>query len=135
VVLGNVVVAGRMLGKVIDQMVNKANSTLVPLERKIFLYSGHENNVINILAALNLFQPHVPKYTASAIVELHWIAELQSHGVKVKDWGVASRFCIVVSGVVPEGRGQHPRSAEVGGVRYTLPSKRLYTNYRTPRSC
>jgi hypothetical protein len=74
---------GRMLGKVIDQMVNKANSTLVPLERKIFLYSGHENNVINILAALNLFQPHVPKYTASAIVELHWITELQSHGVKV----------------------------------------------------
>lgn len=62
-----------MLGKIINNMINKSTDNLSPVGRKIFLYSAHENNVINILAALNLFQPHVPKYSAAVIVELHYI--------------------------------------------------------------
>lgn len=64
-------------------MVQKANGTLVPQERKIFLFSGHENNVINILAALNLYRPHVPKYSAAVVIELHYLSDLQNHVVKV----------------------------------------------------
>ncbi|XP_044259333.1 venom acid phosphatase Acph-1-like isoform X1 [Tribolium madens] len=65
---------GRMLGQIIKQMSAKSRNLL---REKIFLYSGHENNVINILAALNLFKPHVPKYSAAVIVELY------QNGVKV----------------------------------------------------
>ncbi|KAI4459428.1 acid phosphatase-related [Holotrichia oblita] len=74
---------GRMLKKVIENMKNKTSDKLTPLGRKIYLYSGHENNVINILAALNVFLPHVPNYSAAAIIELHKLSETGEHVVKV----------------------------------------------------
>lgn len=39
--------------------------------RKLFLLSGHENNVLNILTTLDAFDPHVPKYGSAVIIELH----------------------------------------------------------------
>ncbi|XP_019864532.1 venom acid phosphatase Acph-1 [Aethina tumida] len=74
---------GRMLGKVIEQMIAKSEEKLVPEQTKIYLYSGHENNVINILAALDLFKPHVPKYSAAVIIELHYLEDSKRYGVKV----------------------------------------------------
>ncbi|GJQ72573.1 hypothetical protein Trydic_g1241 [Trypoxylus dichotomus] len=74
---------GRMLKKVIEHMEKKANNSLTPTGRKIYLYSGHENNVINILAALNVFTPHVPNYSAAAVIELHKLNETGGYGVKV----------------------------------------------------
>lgn len=76
-------VLGRSLKKVIDHMLRKANGTLVPQERKAYLYSGHENNVINILAALNLFKPHVPLYSAAVVIELHYLPDVQTHTIRV----------------------------------------------------
>lgn len=72
-----------MLKKIIENMKAKIDGTLTPKGRKIYLYSGHENNVINILAALNVFQPHVPKYSAAAIIELHKLPESNDYVVKV----------------------------------------------------
>lgn len=72
-----------MLGKVIEQMIAKSEEKLVPEQTKIYLYSGHENNVINILAALDLFKPHVPKYSAAVIIELHYLEDSKRYGVKV----------------------------------------------------
>lgn len=74
---------GRMLKRVIDQMLAKANHTLEPTNRKLFLYSGHENNVQSILATLDLFRPHFPSYTSSVIIELHHVKDLDQYGVKV----------------------------------------------------
>ena len=74
---------GRILKKVIENMVAKANNTLKPENRKLFLFSGHENNVINMLAAMNLFQPHVPKYSSAVIIELHYLEDEDNHVVKV----------------------------------------------------
>lgn len=71
---------GRILGKVIENMMAKAGN-LTP-GRKIYLYSGHENNVINILASLKLFDAHVPKYSAAVILELHRL-QSDEHAVKV----------------------------------------------------
>lgn len=76
---------GRMLGLVIKNMVEKANNSLSPAGRKIYLYSGHENNVINILAALNLYAPHVPNYNAAVIIELVYLEETGTHVVRVSD--------------------------------------------------
>ncbi|XP_076625630.1 venom acid phosphatase [Colletes latitarsis] len=40
-------------------------------ERKIYLYSGHENVVSAILHALQVYRPHVPEYSSAVIMELH----------------------------------------------------------------
>lgn len=74
---------GRLLGKVIDHMVAKANNSLQPTNRKLFLYSCHENNVLNILAALDLFKTHFPKYSSSVLIELHYVKDVDDYGVKV----------------------------------------------------
>lgn len=75
---------GRMLGKVIDNMIGRSLNSLQPAERKIFLYSGHEYTVINILAAMDLYDPpHFPKYSAAVIIELHQTACDGKYAVKV----------------------------------------------------
>lgn len=51
--------------------------------RKIALYSGHENNVLNILAALDLFDAHFPFYTSAVIIELHYLESKKEYAVKV----------------------------------------------------
>ncbi|CAG9762419.1 unnamed protein product [Ceutorhynchus assimilis] len=42
-------------------------------EKKIYLYSAHENNVAQFLIMLGVFEPHIPNYGAHVIVELHQI--------------------------------------------------------------
>lgn len=41
------------------------------MEKKMFLYSCHDENILHILGALDLFTPHVPNYSSSVIIELH----------------------------------------------------------------
>lgn len=67
-------------------MILKTNGHLNPQERKMFLFSGHENNVINILAVLGVFEPHVPKYSAAVVIELHHIPDVETHAVKVRSY-------------------------------------------------
>ncbi|KAI4459432.1 acid phosphatase-related [Holotrichia oblita] len=74
---------GRMLKKAIDQMEAKIKNTMTPTGRKIYLYSGHEYNVINIMAALNVYTPHVPKYSAAVMIELHKLHETNKFAIKV----------------------------------------------------
>ncbi|XP_022909416.1 venom acid phosphatase Acph-1-like [Onthophagus taurus] len=90
---------GRMLKIVLNQMLSKIKDEL-PKERKIYLYSGHENNVINILAALNVFKAHVPKYSAAAIIELYYVPLSNEYRVKVfYEYDVNEEFRIeIISG-------------------------------------
>ncbi|KAF3423609.1 hypothetical protein E2986_12476 [Frieseomelitta varia] len=48
---------------------------------KINLFSGHESNVAAVLYALGVYYPHVPEYSSSVILELHYIGN--SYYVKV----------------------------------------------------
>ncbi|KAJ8935667.1 hypothetical protein NQ318_012829 [Aromia moschata] len=73
---------GRSLKRVLKNMIAKSTGTLEPRDRKLILYSGHENNVINILAALDLFKAHIPNYSAAVILELHHL-EGDDYAVKV----------------------------------------------------
>lgn len=50
---------------------NKIKKTLNPPGRKMYLYSGHENNVAAILACAGVFEPHQPPYGATFLLELH----------------------------------------------------------------
>ncbi|KAJ8984752.1 hypothetical protein NQ317_005017 [Molorchus minor] len=74
---------GRCLKMVIDNMIAKSRDSLAPKRRKMYLYSGHENNVINVLAALDLFQVHIPNYSAAVILELHHLEDQNEWAVKV----------------------------------------------------
>lgn len=65
-------------------MVAKTEGSLSPHERKIFLYSGHENNVINVLAAMNLYKTHFPNYSSAVLIELHYLRSRQDYAVKVR---------------------------------------------------
>lgn len=60
---------GPLLGEMIDHMVRKVQKTLKP-DRKIWVYSAHDETVANMLMTLNLFEPHCPPYTAMILMEL-----------------------------------------------------------------
>jgi len=72
---------GYFLNKVIEDTKRKIISSNLP-GRKMYLYSGHENNVAELLMSLNIFDtPHVPNYGAWVSIEVHFINNV--YGVKV----------------------------------------------------
>ncbi|KAF5300438.1 hypothetical protein FQA39_LY02237 [Lamprigera yunnana] len=62
---------GRFLSKVLYNMKSKIENTLQPYKRKIYLYCGHDNNIVNILSVLNLYNFEIPNYNAAISIELH----------------------------------------------------------------
>lgn len=70
------VLSGPLLGEMIDHMVKKAQHTLRP-DRKIWMYSAHDETIANILMTLNLFEPHCPPYAALILIELRTNSENQ----------------------------------------------------------
>ncbi|XP_008555614.1 prostatic acid phosphatase [Microplitis demolitor] len=60
---------GLLIGEMTDHMVLKSHGKLSP-DRKIWMYSAHDDTVANLLMALNLFYPHCPPYAATVLIEL-----------------------------------------------------------------
>ncbi|XP_076183776.1 prostatic acid phosphatase isoform X3 [Ptiloglossa arizonensis] len=61
--------SGLLLGEMIDHMEKKMQNTLVP-NRKVWMYSAHDETIANMLMTLNVFDPHCPPYTAMILIEL-----------------------------------------------------------------
>ncbi|XP_031845966.1 prostatic acid phosphatase [Nomia melanderi] len=61
--------SGSLLGEMIDHMEKKSKNSLIP-DRKVWMYSAHDETVANMLMTLNLFDPHCPPYTAMILIEL-----------------------------------------------------------------
>ncbi|XP_029176246.1 prostatic acid phosphatase-like [Nylanderia fulva] len=61
--------SGPLLGEIINHMVQKVQNTLKP-DRKIWMYSAHDETIANLLMTLNLFEPHCPPYAAVVLIEL-----------------------------------------------------------------
>lgn len=53
----------------IHNMHQKSKRTLSP-DRKVFMYSAHDETVANMLMTLNLFTPHCPPYASTLLIEL-----------------------------------------------------------------
>lgn len=69
--------------KIVSDTEHKINNTLIPHQRKMFLYSGHENNIASMLDLFNLRNTcGVPPYGAQVLIELHKINE--TYGLKVR---------------------------------------------------
>lgn len=70
-----------MIKHVLTEAQLKIQGTLVPKNRKLYLYSGHEYNIAHVLGALGIFKPHVPPYASYIIIEFHKINNI--YGFKV----------------------------------------------------
>ena len=73
--------AGTLVGEMVKHMVEKSKNILKP-DRKLWMYSAHDETVANFLMSLGLFEPHCPPYTATVLVELRLNSQKQ-HTVTV----------------------------------------------------
>lgn len=64
-------------------MQQKAENTL-DAKKKLILYSGHDNNVLGMLVALELAPYEFPEYCSAVLIELHKSKSLNEYYVKVK---------------------------------------------------
>lgn len=63
--------AGPFLQKMFTEMLEKRNDKLKPQERKMFIYTGHDTTVVNILSSLKIWKRQLPRYSIMTIFELH----------------------------------------------------------------
>lgn len=54
---------------------NKVNRLKNYDVRKMFLYVAHDSTIVNLLVALNIWEPQVVEYNSMVIFELHKIQE------------------------------------------------------------
>ncbi|EDW18963.2 uncharacterized protein Dmoj_GI13524 [Drosophila mojavensis] len=62
---------GPFLRKMYDEMLAKQAGTLKPKDRGMFIYTGHDWTVGNILSALGLWKRQMPRFAVMAIFETH----------------------------------------------------------------
>lgn len=86
---------GHMLQKFIQISQQKIDGTLTPPGRKIYLYSGHENDVVKILAVLNVFQQHLPPYSSAVMLELRRHTKTGEYGFMVTK-SQKSNFAVII---------------------------------------
>lgn len=60
---------GTLIGQMTNNMVLKSQKKLLP-DRKVWIYSAHDDTLANFLMGLNLFDFHCPPYAATVLVEL-----------------------------------------------------------------
>lgn len=60
---------GFLLKDILDRFANKTAANLLP-DRKLWVYSGHDTTIANVLNTLGLFELHSPPYTACIMFEL-----------------------------------------------------------------
>lgn len=62
--------AGPFIKKLITEQEEKVAGTLKPAGRKIYMYTGHDSTIVNILHALNVWEKQFPTYAIMGIFEL-----------------------------------------------------------------
>ncbi|XP_063241769.1 prostatic acid phosphatase-like [Bacillus rossius redtenbacheri] len=62
--------AGPMLKEITENMKAKANATLSP-DRKLYIYSAHDKNLVDTQQALNVFNGNLVPYASALKFELH----------------------------------------------------------------
>lgn len=74
---------GVLLDKLIKDWKNKSVDTLLPRERKAFLYGGHDSTITNLLSALNVWDPQIPGYGITVLFEMSRDMESGQIGVEI----------------------------------------------------
>lgn len=76
--------AGPFLKKMFVEMLEKRDGKLKPSDRKLFIYTGHDTTVVNILASLKIWQRQLPRYSVMTMFELHKNQTSGEYYVEVK---------------------------------------------------
>jgi len=75
--------AGPFLEKMIKEWNQKKAGTIKPKDRKIFLYTGHDSTVVNILHAIGVWEQQLPVYGIMAIFELLEDSKTGEYGIQI----------------------------------------------------
>ncbi|XP_051168234.1 venom acid phosphatase Acph-1-like isoform X3 [Leptopilina boulardi] len=109
---------GMLVKKFIEDMKKVKNGTM-DRKRKIMLYSAHDINIAAVLKALNVYYPHVPKFSSAVIVELH--LKNQEYFVKVVYYlGVPEKTIVLT---IPNCEKLCPLDKFINLMKNILPSK------------
>ena len=89
---------GPLLKNMIQHMKLKSKHALTP-NRKVWMYSAHDETVANMLMTLNLFEPHCPPYTATILIELR-INTQNEHVVTVSIFKLLLISLLIISKII-----------------------------------
>lgn len=74
---------GPFVDKITKDWLAKSEEKLKPAQRKIFLYTGHDSSVVNILSAFNVWEEQWPGYAIMGIFELLQDQKTGEYGVQM----------------------------------------------------
>jgi prostatic aicd phosphatase len=77
--------SGFLLNKIITDTKLKMQN-LLPQNRKMFLYSGHEYNIVFLMKLLGIYYSHIPPYGAYILVEIHNVKGVRSVRIFYQDY-------------------------------------------------
>jgi hypothetical protein len=72
-----------LLKKLVSDWRSKVDGTIEPAQRKAFLYAGHDSTIVNILSALKVWDPQMPDYGITVLLELSRDKITNEYGVDV----------------------------------------------------
>lgn len=75
---------GPFLKKIVIDMLAKKDNTLVPQERKMFMYIGHDSSIVSLLDVMHVWNNQIPNYNIMTMIELHedscgWNVQVKIH--------------------------------------------------------
>lgn len=76
---------GPLLQLMLEHMLGKAEGSLRPLQRKMYMYCAHDWSITNFLMALKVWKRQLPRFSALVLIELHRQASGKDYYVKVSD--------------------------------------------------
>jgi len=74
---------GPFITKMLKEMEAKRTNTLKPTNRKLFIYTGHDSTIVNVLSAFKIWKRQLPRYSVMAIFELHKDKKTGEHYVEI----------------------------------------------------
>lgn len=74
---------GVLLKKLISDWTNKSQGRLKPTQRKAFLYGGHDSTISNLLSALNVWDPQIPGYGITILLEFSKDRITNQYGIEI----------------------------------------------------
>ncbi|XP_031636577.1 prostatic acid phosphatase-like [Contarinia nasturtii] len=75
--------SGFLLKEMLERFAEKAEAKLSP-DHRLYIYSGHDNTISNLLNALNLYDSHMPPYASCLFFELYNSNEGRKENVYVQ---------------------------------------------------
>lgn len=69
--------------KVLSDWKSKADGTISPPARQAFLYGGHDSTISNLMRALKIWDPQLPGYSITVLLELWKDLVTNKYGVEV----------------------------------------------------